>query len=164
MADRDREAAVDLASEFFVDFGPNDERWHDLFKDRMSAIVAKARAEGAASERAAATAACAAECNQRAAKYTATAIDLEKLGHVGTGEEVRLEARMARECESAIRALSPEGWVGVRREDAELAVSGLLLMSAKWEFCEEEPLPIAAKAAEDAADRIRAALDAAKEG
>lgn len=117
MGDRDREAAVDLASEFFVDFGPNDERWHDLFKDRMSAIVAKARAEGAASERAAATAACAAECNQRAAKYTATAIDLEKLGHVGTGEEVRLEARMARECESAIRALSPEGWVGVRRED-----------------------------------------------
>ena len=95
-----------------------------------------------ASERAAATAAAVGAC--------AEAIP------GGTKKGVEYRAR--------IRALSPEGWVGVRREDAELAVSGLLLMSAKWEFCEEEPLPIAAKAAEDAADRIRAALDAAKEG
>ena len=94
-----------------------------------------------AAERAAATAACAAHVEEHISRA---------VGRAWIAEE--------------IRALSPEGWVGVRREDAELAVSGLLLMSAKWEFCEEEPLPIAAKAAEDAADRIRAALDASKEG
>ena len=109
-----------------------------------------------ASERAAATAAAVGAC-VKAIDYTAPGVD------PATHEEA-IEIDTVRACVASIRALSPEGWVGVRREDAELAVSGLLLMSAKWEFCEEEPLPIAAKAAEDAADRIRAALDAAKEG
>ena len=107
-------------------------------------------------ERAAATAAAVGAC-VKAIDYTAPGVD------PATHEEA-IEIDTVRACVASIRALSPEGWVGVRREDAELAVSGLLLMSAKWEFCEEEPLPIAAKAAEDAADRIRAALDAAKEG
>ena len=118
-----------------------------------------------ASERAAATAACADLVQERKHRAQGARILAEQDDCFDfVVEKIVAEIRQWQSVEDEIRALSPEGWVGVRREDAELAVSGLLLMSAKWEFCEEEPLPIAAKAAEDAADRIRAALDAAKEG
>lgn len=127
-----------------------------------------------AAERAAATAAAVGACAEvadRRREAWRSAKEFEKTTDAFLrGNDAGYATALARMAEAEgvrdemIRALSPEGWVGVRREDAELAVSGLLLMSARWEFCEEEPLPIAAKAAEDAADRIRAALDAAKDG
>lgn len=52
----------------------------------------------------------------------------------------------------ALAAIAGKVWLDV--EDAKLAESALLSMGARWEFDPEGALPVAAKAAYDAADRL----------
>ena len=114
MADRDREAAEDGAA-----------IWR---------VFPKTLAEIVASERAAATAACAAHVEEHISRA---------VGRAWIAEE--------------IRALSPEGWVGVRRDDLDVLCDAAAELEARIR---------AERKGYDAtrADEIRAALDAAKDG
>ena len=82
-------------------------------------------------------------------------------GGIGRGDgNFIVEAANAR---PALAAIAGKVWLDV--EDAKLAESALLSMGARWEFDPEGALPIAAKAAYEAADRLArevAALAAAE--
>lgn len=112
MNDELKERVHALLHAHHVDIAFN-ERGYGAIAGAITALLAEVRAETEARV----VEAAANECSDRSKRYTCTAIELEKLGHLSTGEEVRLEARMARECEQAIRALAPGDYVAVRRED-----------------------------------------------
>ena len=102
-----------------------------------------------AAERAAATAAAVGAC-VKAIDYTAPGVD------PATHEEA-IEIDTVRACVASIRALSPEGFVGVRRDDLDVLCDAAAELEARIR---------AERKGYDAtrADEIRAALDAAKEG
>lgn len=131
----------------------NADTWTGDDIDNLTALLAEVRAETEARV----VEAAANECSDRSKRYTCTAIELEKLGHLSTGEEVRLEARMARECEQAIRALAPGDYVAVRREDF-----GVLAEAA--EELEARIRMERAGYESSRADEIRAALSRARKG